>query len=60
LHFVITYEPKLTLAAPRRTQQIEGWRYLATKDAPPDIATDEAATNLPEQLKAVLSELGLL
>lgn len=60
LHFAITYEPKLTLVAQRRTQQIEGWRYLAAKDAPPDIAVDKAAKNLPEDLKVELSELGLL
>src|SRR5712672_4419545 len=41
-HFAITYEPELTLVAPRRTQQINGWRYLGPKDAPPDIAADKA------------------
>jgi hypothetical protein len=59
-HFAITYEPKLTLVAQRRTQQIEGWRYLAAKDAPPDIAADKTVTNLPDDLKAELSDLGLL
>lgn len=59
-HFEITYEPKLTLVAARRTQQIEGWRYLASKDAPPDIVADKAAENLPEDLKIELSRLGLL
>jgi hypothetical protein len=58
--FAITYEPKLILVAPRRTQQIEGWRYLAAKDAPPDIAANKAAKALPEDLRAELSELGLL
>jgi hypothetical protein len=59
-HFAITYEPKLTLVAPRRTQQIKGWRYLAAKDAPRDIAADKAAKNLPEDLKVELLHLGLL
>ena len=59
-HFAIIYEPKLTLVAPRRNQQIEGWRYLAAKDAPPDVAADKAAEHLPEDLKVELSELGLL
>jgi hypothetical protein len=59
-HFAITYEPKLILVAPRRTQQIEGWRYLAAKDAPPDIAADKAAKDFPEDLKVELLELGLL
>jgi len=48
------------LVAQRRTQRIEGWRYLAAKDAPPDIAADKAAKNLPEDLRVELSELGLL
>jgi hypothetical protein len=59
-HFVITYEPKLTLVAQRRAQRIAGWRYLAAKDAPPDMAADKAAKGLPEDLKVELSELGLL
>jgi hypothetical protein len=59
-HFTITFEPKLTLVAQRRTQRIEGWRYLAAKDAPPDIAAGKAAKNLPEDLRVELSELGLL
>jgi hypothetical protein len=46
--------------APRRTQQIKGWRYLAAKDAPPDIAADKAAKNLPEDLIVELLDLGLL
>jgi hypothetical protein len=57
---VITYEPKLTLVAQRRAQRIAGWRYLAAKDAPPDMAADKAAKGLPEDLKVELSELGLL
>jgi hypothetical protein len=59
-HFAITYEPKLTLVVQRRTQQIEGWRYLAAKDAPPDIAADKAVKHLSEDLKVELSKLGLL
>ena len=59
-HFAITYEPKLILVAPRRTQQIEGWRYLVAKDAPPDITADKAAKDLPEDLKVELWEWRLL
>jgi hypothetical protein len=59
-HFVMTYESKLTLVAPRRTQRIEGWRYLTAKDAPPDITADDAAVNLPQDLRIDLFELGLL
>jgi hypothetical protein len=59
-HFAVTYEPKLTLVTPRRTQHIEGWRYLAVKDAPPDIAEAKDAKDLPEDLKVERSELGLL
>ena len=59
-HFAIIYEPKLTLVAPRQTQQIEGWRYLPAADAPPDLPTDQASKNLPEDLILELFDWGLL
>lgn len=46
-------------AQPRRAHQ--GWRYLAAKDAPPDLAdgeTDVAA--MPPEMVSALSGLGLL
>lgn len=56
----LVYEPKLILVARRRHRPFQGWRYLQTKDAPPDITDPKSAKNLPQALKSELSELGLL
>ncbi len=56
----IVYEPKLIPVVRRAHRPFQGWRYLPVKDAPPDIAAGKGAKNLPEDLKAELSELGLL
>lgn len=46
-------------AVPRRPFQ--GWRYLAGKDAPPDLPRGRAEEDpLPPQVAAALSEVGLL
>lgn len=44
-----------TVPQPRRAFQ--GWRYFETKDAPPDLATGDAA-NLPQDLARQLREIG--
>lgn len=59
-HCAIVYEPKLILVARRRHRPFQGWRYLLTKDAPPDITDPKSAKNLPQALKVELADLGLL
>jgi hypothetical protein len=44
-----------TVPQPRRAFQ--GWRYFETKDAPPDLAGEDAA-NLPQELARQLREIG--
>lgn len=44
---------------PRPRGPFQGWRYLAEKDAPPDLGTG-AATLLPDELRRELRSLGLL
>ncbi len=47
-----------TAAAPKRPFQ--GWRYLAPKDAPPDLPKARAGDDtLPPELDAALADLGL-
>jgi hypothetical protein len=53
--------PKLVLVQPRPYRAFQGWRYLAAKDAPPDL--DRAAPgagDMPETMRRELRELGLL
>ncbi len=46
---------------PRPFRAFQGWRYLAQKDAPPDIGGGMAeVADMPEPLRRELSELGLL
>jgi hypothetical protein len=53
--------PKLILTEWQPRRAFQGWRYLAPKDAPRDIASDEARiAALPPKLRRELAELGLL
>ena len=57
----IVMDPKVSrvAAAPRRPFQ--GWRYLPTKDAPPDLGGARAREEtLPPQLQVALAEIGVL
>lgn len=57
----IILKPELTKVRPRPMRAFQGWRYLADKDAPPDLS--DAGTGLedmPESLRRELGELGLL
>ena len=54
-------EPKLVLVEPRPWRAFQGWRYLATKDAPGDLdRVAPGAKRMPEALRRELRELGLL
>ena len=43
---------------PRKVRIFQGWRYLETKDAPPDIGADDAC-DMPAELAAELRDLGI-
>ena len=57
-HLVL--EPVLVLTAMQPRRPFQGWRYLAAKDAPADIAQGSADAAIPESMRRELSELGLL
>jgi hypothetical protein len=57
----IVLEPKVVPVDPRPLRAFQGWRYLAGKDAPPDL--DKAARGsdgMPEKLRRELRDLGLM
>jgi hypothetical protein len=57
----LVLDGKVVLTEPRPFRAFQGWRYLAAKDAPKDIARAEAgATRMPEELRRELRGLGLL
>ncbi|MFG1300225.1 DUF1489 domain-containing protein [Xanthobacter sp. V3C-3] len=57
----LVLEPQVVPVEPRPSRPFQGWRYLAAKDAPRDLATgDGAAADLPESLRRELRDLGLL
>lgn len=52
--------PQVVKVEPRPSRPFQGWRYLAAKDAPRDLAGGEGAADLPESLRRELRDLGLL
>lgn len=56
----IILEPGLVAVDPRPRGPFQGWRYLAAADAPPDLtAAGREEANLPEELRAALSHMGI-
>ena len=54
-------DPKCVPVRPRPYRAFQGWRYLADKDAPPDLDRVARGTaKMPEPLRRELRELGLL
>lgn len=54
----IVMAPKVIAVAGRPHRPFQGWRYLAAKDAPPDLKGSDR--KIPEALRAELASLGLL
>jgi hypothetical protein len=58
----IVLEPKVVAVDPRPFRAFQGWRYLAAKDAPPDLdkAGRGTVAAIPEKLRRELRDLGLM
>jgi hypothetical protein len=57
----LVLEPKVVATLPRPRGPFQGWRYLARKEAPPDLGkSGKGLLDLPEELRRELRELGLL
>lgn len=55
----LVLDPQVVPVMPRPRGAFQGWRYLETKDAPPDLGTGGAA-DMPPELRQELAALGLL
>jgi hypothetical protein len=57
----LVLDPKVVLVEPRPYRAFQGWRYLAAKDAPRDLAkAAPGAAAMPEKMRRELRELGLM
>jgi hypothetical protein len=58
--WTIRLAPRLILVHPKAKRAHQGWRYLEAKNAPPDLAEGERASDaMPGRLIRKLSALGL-
>ncbi len=51
-------DAELVRTSPQPRRAFQGWRYLAPKDAPPDLGDIKGGSDLPEDLRRKLVELG--
>jgi hypothetical protein len=57
----LVLEPTLVPVEPRPRRPFQGWRYLPTAEAPPDVAVGSSGlADLPDGLRRELRDLGLL
>jgi hypothetical protein len=59
-HCGLVLDKELVRIHPRPCRAFQGWRYLHTKDAPPDIIKGKNDDDMPETLRRELAVLGLL
>jgi hypothetical protein len=57
----LVLDPAVVRVLPRPSRPFQGWRYLAARDAPPDLdAVAAGAGAMPEEMRRNLRALGLL
>lgn len=56
----LVHDKKMIPVEWRQQRAFQGWRYLASKDAPKDAAARAKGDNLPDSLRQELVALGLL
>lgn len=59
-HCGLVYDKALVQVVARPRRAFQGWRYLESADAPPDLSRTSGAQDLPESLQRELAALGLL
>jgi len=56
----LVLEPRLIATRWQPRRPFQGWRYLTSADAPPDLGDRESEKDFPPELRLELSDLGLL
>lgn len=57
----VVLDPSLVAVTPRRRDPFQGWRYLRTDDAPPDLGEGVSGEGeMPVEMRRELASLGLL
>ncbi|MFB9149081.1 DUF1489 family protein [Roseovarius ramblicola] len=57
----IVLDPSLVRTATARKRPFQGWRYLVSGDAPPDLASSrQTDDSLPPELSAALADIGVI
>ena len=57
----VVLDRKVVLVQPRPFRAFQGWRYMAVKEAPPDLEKSALrAAAMPEKMRRELRELGLM
>jgi hypothetical protein len=59
-HWRIVFDPTLIAVVPRPHRPFQGWRYLPTADAPPDIERGSRPDGIPAAVAVEQAKLGLL
>ncbi|MCI4644752.1 MAG: DUF1489 domain-containing protein [Hyphomonadaceae bacterium] len=52
----LVFDPELIPVVPRRKKPFQGWRYLKSGDAPPDLTPGAKASDVPVALDVALKE----
>jgi hypothetical protein len=53
-------DPVVIPVEPRPSRPFQGWRYLASRDAPRDLKAGRGLAKMPEELRQELAQLGLI
>jgi hypothetical protein len=56
----IFFDEELVPLRPAPRRPFQGWRYLATDDAPPDLPRGSSGADIPFEMRADLADLGLI
>jgi hypothetical protein len=56
----IVFKPKYVIVRPTPRRAFQGWRYLDSADAPPDMPKNSGLADMPSKMRKELADLGLL